>query len=161
MKLAAALAQRSDMDHRIAQLKERIKASARYTEGEEPLESAIEMLAEARDLLKGRETLVARINQTNSKTWIEISEVPARMTLTEAIAWRDRLQQESKLLGEMADAASGHGDHYYGMGRRRSELPMKTELPVKEMRADADKLARRHREVDQVIQAMNWEADLL
>jgi hypothetical protein len=160
MKLAGALAQRSDIDHRIAQLKERVKASARYTEGEEPAENANELLTELIELLARKEHLIARVNHTNSVTVIHLPGNSAVVTITDAIAFRDRLHAQQNLLNEIADAATGSRDSYYG-GRRRSELPMKTDLPVKDLRRNADKLAQQYREADQAIQSLNWDTDLI
>jgi hypothetical protein len=160
MKLAGALAQRSDIDHRIAQLKERVKASARYTEGEEPAEDANELLTELTELLALKESLIARINRTNAATAIRLPGNSAVATVTDAIAYRDRVHAQQNLLNEIADAATGSRDSYYG-GRRRSELPVKTDLPVKNLRRSADKLAQEYRETDQAIQSLNWDTDLI
>ena len=162
MKLAGALAQRSDLDKRLEHLKERIKAAARYTEGEAPPEDARELLAEARELLMARERLVARINATNAATWVDMTSIDSnapRITVTDAIALRDRYHAEQRLLNEMADAAGGYQDYRYG-GRRRSELPMRTDLDIAGMRRAADKAAQNYRQVDQLIQATNWDTEL-
>jgi hypothetical protein len=160
MKISEALAERAELDKRILQLKARIKTSARYVEGEEPAEDPAELLEEAQVLLNRREVLVARINHRNAVTFIENPGVDAHMSLTEALAFRDRLNAQRNLLNEVADSASPQSDGYYGRSRRRSELPEKTGLPVKELRASADKLAKAHRELDARIQHSNWSTDL-
>lgn len=154
MKVAEALAERADLDKKLAQLIQRIKKVARYTDGEEPLEDAQELLGEARDILTRREHLIARINQTNA-----VAELEPGVTITQAIARRDRLNAERNMLNELATAAGGEHDIYYG--RRRSELPMKTDLRVKDMRASADRLAKSYRELDTKIQQSNWTVDLI
>jgi hypothetical protein len=154
MKLAQALEERSDLDKRLAQLKERCRRNARYTEGEEPQEDAPALLQEMRELLARRDVLVGTINLTNARTVID------GMTITELISLRDRLHREQQLLNEIADAAGGDRDSYYG-GRRRSELPMKTDLRVREIRAEADRLAGEYRRVDSVIQQSNWDTELI
>jgi hypothetical protein len=59
-----------------------------------------------------------------------------------------------------ADAAAGRSQP--GMGRQlRSELKMLAALPVAQLRADADDLARQIRELDVRIQQSNWEFDLM
>lgn len=59
-----------------------------------------------------------------------------------------------------ADAAAGRDQR--GMGRQlRSELRILSALPVAELRAQADVLAREIREVDMRIQRAHWEVDLL
>lgn len=160
MKLAQALTQRADMEKRMKHLQTRITASARYTEGEEPLENAPELLEEHMQILAEREVLIARIHRTNASKVIEVPGVPVSVTITDAICLRDRLHAEQKFLNEMADSAGGHRDHYYG-GRRRSELPLKTDLAIRDLRQRADRAGKRYREVDSAIQAANWEAELL
>jgi hypothetical protein len=59
-----------------------------------------------------------------------------------------------------ADAAVGRSQA--GMGRQlRSELKMLAALPVAQLRAQADDLARQIRELDVRIQQSNWEFDLM
>jgi hypothetical protein len=59
-----------------------------------------------------------------------------------------------------ADAAVGRSQA--GIGRQlRSELKMLAALPVAQLRAQADDLARQIRELDVRIQQSNWEFDLM
>jgi len=64
MKLAEALAIRSDATRRFEQLRSRAQGNARYQEGEPPAENAGELLAEADRLLGELEDLIRRINRT-------------------------------------------------------------------------------------------------
>jgi hypothetical protein len=58
-----------------------------------------------------------------------------------------------------ADAAAGRER---GWNRQlRSELTFISALPVADLRAQADDMARSIREVDTEIQRTNWEVDLL
>ena len=163
MKMAEALSEKADLDKRIQQLSARIRNSARYTEDEGALEDPAELLNQARALMEHRENLVRRINHTNAETVIsgytgqDYSGQP--ITVTQALAMRDRLNAERNLLNETADAASPERSMYGS--RRRAEIPEKTDLPVKELRAEADKLARQRRELDAMIQQSNWAADLI
>jgi hypothetical protein len=59
-----------------------------------------------------------------------------------------------------ADAASGREERGYGR-QLRSELVYVAAVPVTELRAIADDLAREIREVDTQIQRTNWEVDLI
>lgn len=156
MKLAEALAQRSDAQKRLEQLKARAVACARYQEGEEPLENPAELHAEARGVVDEIEALVRRINRTNAAT-----ELEAGLTITDAIARRDALGARRRLATAVADAAVGHDD-LGGWGRRtRSELRHVTDLPVPELRREADDLAREYRELDTRLQAANWTTELV
>ncbi|RSM74246.1 hypothetical protein DMB66_02230 [Actinoplanes sp. ATCC 53533] len=153
MKLAEALALRADASRRAEQLRSRITGSARYQEGEEPAEDAEALLAEAGAVLDELESLIRRINRTNSATPVGSG------TLTDALARRDVLRLRHSVVTSAAEAAAGDGQR--GFRQLRSELKMIPALPVAELRGQADDLARQLREVDTLIQRTNWEADLL
>lgn len=154
MKLAEALAARADAARRVEQLRARIVDNARYQEGESPSEDAAQLLSEVHTALDELETLISRINRTNSATPF------GQGTLTDALARRDVLRQRHSVTTAAADAAAGRDQR--GMGRyMRSELKVLSALPVAELRGNADELARQLRELDTQIQRSNWEVDLL
>lgn len=155
LKIAEALAERAGLDKKIRSLLERAKAAARYAEGEEPLESATELLNEARDAIKRQAQLVAAINLTNAAT-----ELEPDVTLTAALAKRAALTAEAAAINAIAVEATGGGRDIYRL-RRRTELPEKTDLPVRELRAEADRIAAEHRALDVQIQQANWQVDLI
>ncbi|MBA3742306.1 DIP1984 family protein [Sporichthya sp.] len=155
MKLAEGLALRSDAQKRLAQLQSRAVASARYQEGEEPAERAGELLAEARAVTEQIEALIRRINRTNAAT-----ELEPGVTITDAIAARDVLAKRRSLVAAVADAAAGR-DRGWGGRQLRSELREVTELPVVELRREADDIARRYRELDVRLQEANWATELV
>lgn len=155
MKLAEALALRADATRRIEQLRTRIVANARFQEGEEPAEDAQALLTEAGAVLNELEDLIRRINRTNAATRIGPED-----TITDALARRDVLRTRHSVVTAAADAAVGRSQA--GMGRQlRSELKMLAALPVAQLRAQADDLARQIRELDVRIQQSNWEFDLM
>jgi hypothetical protein len=154
VKVAEALALRGDAARRLEQLRARAQANARFQEGESPAEDAGQLLAEADRVLEELEGLIRRINRTNAATALD-----EQMTLTDAIARRDVLRMRHALYTAVADAASGKTGP--GMVRQmRSELRYVSAVPVSELRAAADRIAREHRELDVRIQQVNWEADL-
>lgn len=152
MKLAEALTQRADATRRVEQLRARIVGSARYQEGEVPSEDAARLLVETGEVLDSLESLIRRINRTNATVGMR-----GGGSLTDALARRDVLRLRHAVVTAAADAAAGRG----GGRQLRSELKMLSALPVAELRAQADLLAREIREVDVEIQRTNWEADLL
>lgn len=157
MKLAEALAQRSDAQKRLAQLKSRAVSNARYQEGEPPAEDTAALLAEAREVVAEIERLVRAINKTNASV-----ELSPGQTITDAIARRDALASQRDLVVAVADAASGQGSADFHFGRQmRSELRQITDLAVPELRKEADQLAQRYRELDVTLQATNWSVDLV
>jgi hypothetical protein len=155
VKLAEALALRADATRRVDQLRTRIVANARFQEGEEPAEDAQALLAEAGSVLDELEDLIRRINRTNAAT-----RIGPEGTITDALARRDVLRTRHSVVTAAADAAVGRSQA--GMGRQlRSELKMLAALPVAQLRAQADDLARQIRELDVRIQQSNWEFDLM
>ncbi|MFD8705090.1 DIP1984 family protein [Kitasatospora sp. NPDC059648] len=155
MKLAEALAQRAAAVRQVEQLRARVVGSARYQEGEEPAENAAEVLAQAGEVLDELERLIRQINRTNSTVLVE-----GGGTLTDALARRDVLRLRHSVTTAAADAASGR-DQRGAVRQLRSELRILSALPVAELRAQADVLAKEIREVDTLIQRTNWEIDLI
>jgi len=164
MKIAEALSERAELDKMIAQRVHRLKAFARYAEGEEPAEDPAQLLEEILQAMNHREILIAQVNHRNAATYIEHPDPElngVRMSITEALAFRDRLNAQRNLLNEVADEAGAVGSSgFYGRARRRNELPERTSLPVRELRAFADRTARAHRELDVRIKQSNWDTNL-
>lgn len=156
MKLAEALSLRSDAQRRLEQLKARAVSSARYQEGAPPAEDPAALHAEALLVVDEIEQLVRRVNRTNATT-----ELEPGLTITDAIARRDALAAKHKLTAALADAASGRSGELGWSGRQlRSELRDLTDLPVPQLRRQADQLARDYRELDTRLQAANWATEL-
>lgn len=155
MKLAEALALRAEAARRIEQLRGRIVANARYQEGEEPTEDAVSLLAQTGEACAQLESLISRINRTNASASLGAG------TITDAIARRDVLKVRHSVITAAADAAAKRDAGWGGVRQLRSELTYISALPVAELRAQADDVARRIRELDMDIQRTNWEVDLL
>ncbi|MCF6523387.1 DIP1984 family protein [Streptomyces sp. JJ36] len=155
MKLAEALVLRADAMRRVEQLRSRIMGAARYQEGEEPSEDAGQLLEETQQVLDELESLIRRINRTNATV-----DMGDDGTLTDALARRDVLRMRHSIVSASADAAAGKGERGY-VRQMRSELMMLSALPVADLRAQADVLAREIRRLDMRIQRTNWEVDLL
>jgi hypothetical protein len=154
MKLAEALALRSDAQKQYLQLRARAQATARYQEGEVPAEDAAVLLAEADRALETLEDLIRRINRTNA-----VADLSPGTTLTDALARRDVLRLRHALFTNVADAGAGAGTA--GGRQMRSELRVLSAVPVDELRTTADDIAKQLREVDLRIQEKNWEVELL
>lgn len=165
MKLGEALSLRADRQRRVEQLRARITANATYQEGAEPAEDASALLAEADEVLDELETLIRRINRTNSATALASgsdgagSDRSGAGTVTDGLARRDALRLRHAVLVAAADAASGH---QHGVFRQlRSELRQVSALPVADLRTRADGVAREIRELDARLQQANWTVELV
>ena len=155
MLLGEALAERAGKKKQLEQVAARAESVARYQEGEQPAESAEELLDQGRRLIGELRDLARRINRTNSAT-----ELDPGFTLTDALAQRDSYAAQFRLVTAIADAGSGGLGQ--GWGRQlRSELQQVSAVPVAGLRAEADQIAQARRMLDVRIQQAGWSTELL
>lgn len=88
---------RADLQKKVAQLKERIKESAKVQEGDEPCDNVEELYKELDEALVQLEDLIYRINITN------VQIVQDGESLTRLIANRDVLSMRVKALKEVVN----------------------------------------------------------
>lgn len=150
MKLAEALALRADLQTRLQHLTTRAQQHARFQEGEEPAEDATALLAEYDRVTIELEQLIVAINTRNLAV-----EVTPDLTMTAALAQRDTLRQRHRMRTELANAAATTVDRY-----SRTEIRTLPAVNVRNLRAEADDLARDLRELDSRIQEVNWTTEL-
>lgn len=150
MLLAEALAERADVTRRIEALRTRLMGVARVQEGESPDEDPAALLNEITELLAQLETLIRRINATNSVTPFE-----GIGTLTDALARRDVLAKTRQILVAVADAAATRQDRY-----SRQEIKYVATMNVSQLRTQADEAGRAYRDLDTRIQRLNWSTEL-
>ena len=151
MKLAEALAERSDCQIRIEEMKKRLIRSARVQEGDQPAEDTTELLAETERTFVRMLELVSSINRTNSKT-----EFDKKRSISDAIAERDVVGKRRDFLAGIADAASTRQDRY-----SKSEVRFVATLSVGKLQTEVDQLAKRYRELDTRLQELNWKTELI
>ena len=150
MKLAEALHMWADLQRRISQLDSRLTVNARVQEGEQPAEDPNQLLAELEDCYDELETLMARINLTNSLTLLPEG------SLTELLAKRDRLTKQLRGLRDFLNVASDIA------GRTsRSEIRIRSAVDVRSLQKDCDRRSGELRKLEAVIQAANWTTDLM
>lgn len=151
MRLGEALTRRADVQARLAQLRDRLRASAMVQEGSKPPEDPDRLLAELAELIRELERLVATINRTNAA-----SRLPSGETLTEALAHRDAIAAEQATLRAVVEATAQSQPRY-----SRSEIRVVRLIDVAAIRKRIDDLARERRELDTTIQEHNWTTDLV
>lgn len=149
MKLAEALQERAALNTRINQLRNRLTANATMQEGVAPAEDPNELLTELERCYAEIETLIVRINLTNSRA--KVSGEP----LTALLARRDCLKSRINALQNLCDAASDLGNRY-----SKTEIRMLSAVNVKELRKELDRLSADLRQLDNAIQAANWSIEL-
>ena len=130
-------------------LRERLVANAKVQEGEAPAEDPAELMAQLEDCTTALETLITRINLTNAATLADGE------TLTAKLARRDCLGRRIEVLRAFASSASATV-----MRGTRSEIKIKSTLPVAPLQKQIDALAKQLRELDAHIQELNWTTEL-
>ena len=150
MKLATALAERSDIQNRINTISVRLDNNAKVQEGDVPAEDPKALMEELDRLIVRLEDLVARINLTNSGTVYE------GKTITALLAHRDCLKKKVRVLRDFLNTAS---DRVTRMPR--TEIKIVSTVPVTEIQKTVDGLAKELRTVDEKIQELNWTTELV
>ena len=149
MKLANALAQRADLQRRMAQLGSRLMNNAKVQEGEQPAEEPKELLAELENLSSQLEELICRINLTTAAR-SETGE-----SLTALLARRDCLKMKLGLYREFLQSASDVVPR--GL---RTEIRIVSTVKVSQMQKQVDDMSRDLRLLEETIQSLNWTTEL-
>ncbi len=150
MKLAEALAERADLQTRLAQLRGRLQRNAKVQEGEQPAEQPEALLAELDEMTARLETLIAQINRTNTAT------LDGGESMTELLARRDVATLKIGILRDFLAEASDTV--------RRStlnEIKVQSTVPVAKMQKALDAQSKALRELDVRIQSLNWSTELI
>jgi hypothetical protein len=150
LKLAEALAERSDCQRRIEELKKRMARSARVQEGEQPAEYPAGLLSEVEATFARLTELVSSINRTNARTAFD-----GTLTISDAIAERDATGKKRDLYAGVADAASTRQDRY-----SKSEVKFFPTIPIADLQRRVDDLSKHFRELDTRLQELNWSTEL-
>lgn len=150
MKLAEALQYRSDLQNRIEELRKRLTVNANYQEGEKPLEDVAALRRDLDGSIEQLEDLIFRINDTNNNT------MTSRGSLTKVLATRETLKIKRSVLASLAEAASDITPRY-----GRYEIKVFTSVDVKSLRKEMDELAKELREIELLVQQMNWLTELV
>jgi hypothetical protein len=107
MKLAEALAEYTDCQKRLEEIRDRLERSARIQEGERPAEDPSELLSETDSIYARLLELISAINRTNSRTAFDNER-----TISDAIAERDVLGKRRDFLASVAGSANSRWDRY-------------------------------------------------
>lgn len=150
MKLAEALSNRADLQRRISQLKGRLKDSAKVQEGDTPAEDVETLFLELDSCLEKQEKLVYQINCANMQI------MHNGENLTRMLARRDSLSARVSLMREVLKHVT-ETETRYG----RNEIRYIRTVDVANLRKDTDSYCKQLRELDNLIQSINWTVDLL
>ena len=149
MKLAEALAERSDLQMRLEQINQRLSSNALVQDGEKPAEDPEALLKELDEMSKRLEELICRINLTNA-TPDENGE-----TITALLAKRDvAVKRVSILRGFLQEASQ----RIYRA--RGSEILIRSTVDVRKLQKRLDRESADLRELETRIQGLNWLTEL-
>lgn len=152
MKLAVALQERNDLNKKIVQLNYRLELNAVVQDGEKTGENPEELLEELNECYRNLEDLIGRINKTNCQTITSYNN----LSLTELIAKKDVLMQKINSYRALADTASNLVTRV-----SRSEIKILSNVDVKKMQKDIDKMSKELRLVENTIEETNWQIELI
>ncbi len=149
MKLAEMLNERKAVKEEIREIKERLYLSAKVQEGDARLvESPEELKIKLIILFEKLQTLIVKINRTNIKTQVE------GKSLMELIAERDKNIAIAEALHGLAGNATPRPERF-----SRNEIRYVPTVNIQEIRKEADSYSQRAREIDNKIQAANWNSE--
>ncbi|MDH7514160.1 MAG: DIP1984 family protein [Clostridiales bacterium] len=150
MKLAELLNERKSVKEEIKKIEERLYLSAKVQEGDpKPAEAPEELKTTVISLFEKLEDLIIKINSTNVETQID------GQSLMELIAERDKNIAIAALLHGLAENATPKPERF-----SRNEIRYVSTVNIKEIRKEADNYSRRAREIDNKIQAANWNIEV-
>lgn len=152
MKLAVALQERNDLNKKIVQFNYRLELNAVVQDGEKTGENPEELLEELNECYRNLEDLIGRINKTNCQTITSYNN----LSLTELIAKKDVLIQKINSYRSLADTASNLVTRV-----SRSEIKILSNVDVKKIQKDIDKMSKELRLVENTIEETNWQIELI
>lgn len=150
MKLAEALSRRAALMDKVRQLKVRLDDCIKIQEGDTPIETPEEVIAELDKTLDSLRRLIYCINITNTRT-----EVDGR-NITSMLAERDTLKLRVTTLADSLKHLTEREDRY-----NRSEIRYVRTVDAGEFRKLYDKCASQLRQLDLKIQSIGWMTDLI
>ena len=151
MKLAEALLIRSDLQKKLFQLKARIANNVKVQDGDTPNEDPNALIIEANQVITELATLIEKIHRTNA-----LSQTSEGESLLSLLNKRDELEMRHKLLSDANDMASNEAARY-----SPREIKWKVMVSVSALQKQADDLSMKLRKLNLVIQANNWQIDLV
>ncbi len=150
MKLAEALLLRSEYQQKIENLHSRILANLKVQENDKPLESPQELMMELFELSEQLCALIKKINARNNT-----AALPTGQTLSEALVERDMLLKKRNVLASVANRAM---ERDYRL--THAEVKMNVTVSVEDTQKQVDALSKQFRELDTIIQGLNWTTEL-
>lgn len=150
MKLAEALLTRGNLQSKLNELRIRLDNNAIVQEGEKPAEDPSELLKQTESILSELEDLIAKINLTNAVLKKD------NVTMTELLSKRECLKLKIDIYRDFLNDASSTGKR-----ARASEIKIKSTVDIALLQKEIDKKSSELRNLEILIQELNWTNDLL
>lgn len=150
MKLAEGLLLRNEYQQKLDTLQQRVMDNLKIQEGDAPHEDPKALLAELTATNEKLCALVKSINRTNAT-----ARLPDGRTLADALADRDMLRKERTLLADLAQNAAQRDFRV-----THAEVRMVSTVDVGALQKRVDDLSRQFRELDTLLQGVNWTIDM-
>lgn len=150
MKLAEALKLRADLQKTVEQLKSRLIDNVKVQEGDLPAEQPSVLFAELDNILPQLETLIVKINLTNTQTKIDDK------TMTQLLAEKDVLQKKLDIYRSAYSHAIIRNDRY-----SRNEIRFISIIDGELLQKNINTISKQYRELDLKIQQANWTTELI
>ena len=150
MKLAEALQERADLKRKLNSLRERLARVVLVQEGGKPVEDPQELLRIQDACFQRMEYLIAAINHSN-----DVIEVNG-MTLTQLIAKKDVLLMKLAAYKNVIREAGSDTSRARG-----TEIRILPTVRTAELQAEADRMSKEIRILDNLLQETNWTRDLI
>lgn len=150
MKLAEALNLRADLQKSVEQLKSRLIDNVKIQEGDLPAEQPSVLFAELDNILPQLETLIVKINLTNTQTKIDDK------TMTQLLAEKDVLQKKLDIYRSVYSRAIIRNERY-----SRNEIRFVSIINGESLQKNINAMSKQYRELDLKIQQANWTTELM
>jgi len=150
MKLAEALQERADLKRNLNSLRERLARVVLVQEGGKPAEDPQELLRIQDACFQRMEYLIAAINHSN-----DVIEVNG-LTLTQLIAKKDVLLMKLAAYKNVIREAGSDTSRARG-----TEIRILPTVRTAELQAEADRMSKEIRILDNLLQETNWTKELI
>jgi len=159
MKLAEGLAEKKDIQNRIADLHTRFTNAAVIEEGSVPDEKAAELLLSLEGAMSRMEMMTVALNMTNNTVTIVVDN--AHLTMMQAIARRDNLKMQISQYDNMVNSIRHRNQNRRHYGENTPKMVLAEGVDLSYFVKKKDALSKELRVLDASIQAANWTNDLL
>ena len=150
MKLGEALLKRDEYIKRQDDIKKRIKSNVVLRDDNENNENPNDLIKEYIDINNELSDLIIKIENKEHEIKLDIG-----ISISEAVNIRDKLYRELEIYKTVLKELNSKEYR-----NAKNEIKMKVLVNVKDIQNEADKISKAYSDIDVMIQAANWNADL-